>query len=559
MICKNCGANIESDSKFCAFCGCKCESENEAENALNMVVQNNIVEPVHEDKIAENNNKNSQTEQQNIGIDIREQNNETAENDNHSASETETLNKTPQIDYSYSASANVVDTASSALSFGGQKKKVLIAAGAAIASILAVILILFALTSNLAVKKMDKALDTHSAYEVNSLYSRASGNSKKTEKYDKAIAAFLNEVENDLNNKTYNDDDLKQNGYTVVYRDLSDDWGDLIYSENGDTIKPSVSGYNQHAWDIIQAIIDSRSQYCSGVAYRDNYQKPKEAIECFENVTEEDSFYQKVDDEISKCVDLYVEQTLAEAQKFIDNGNISDALSKIESINTYLEKLGLNSDTVQQKLKETKVKYAETYAKKAEDCFNNKDVNGAIGNIEVAIELAPDNADYKTKKDTYEMYIPFNLYVKENCLSVAKENDHFWGILEFDKTKKSNDNKDMNHSLTWYNNNNDSTASIIATYNLSGKYDTVSGVIYLFENNKDASDTGYFEAYGDGKLIYTSPKITKNVLPQNVSFSVTGIQKLELKFYGQGKGGFYGTGSNFGLSNLTASKDFPEN
>ena len=71
MICKNCGANIESDSKFCAFCGCKCESENEAENALNMVVQNNIAEPVHEDKIAENNNKNSQTEQQHIGIDIR--------------------------------------------------------------------------------------------------------------------------------------------------------------------------------------------------------------------------------------------------------------------------------------------------------------------------------------------------------------------------------------------------------------------------------------------------------------------------------------------------------
>lgn len=123
MICKNCGANIESDSKFCAFCGCKCESENEAENALNMVVQNNIAEPVHEDKIAENNNKNSQTEQQNIGIDIREQNNETAENDNHSASETETLNKTPQIDYSYSASANVVDTASSALSLAVKRKK----------------------------------------------------------------------------------------------------------------------------------------------------------------------------------------------------------------------------------------------------------------------------------------------------------------------------------------------------------------------------------------------------------------------------------------------------
>lgn len=67
-------------------------------------------------------------------------------------------------------------------------------------------------------------------------------------------------------------------------------------------------------------------------------------------------------------------------------------------------------------------------------------------------------------------------------------------------------------------------------YNLEGKYDTVTGTIFLENRTKNSDKISYFEAYGDGKLIYTSPKMTAGVLPQEISFDISGIQKLTLSF-----------------------------
>ena len=569
MYCKNCGAKIDNDSKFCINCGYQL---NTLVDAKEMESQNELISETPETTIVEDNEiqsndkenediKETGTKKENANEEIETEleskidiANEIAEPEENMELEDSTIDNETEIDNPLP----IVEIQESSFSSdNAQKKKIMTIAGVIVASIIALIVIIAVASSGAAERKMNKALDTQSAYEVNALYSQAYGDSKKLEKYDKTISQFLDKVLNSLNNTEYSDDDLAENGYTVVYRDLANDWGNLIYSEDGDTIEPSISYYNQTTWDEIQSIIKSRAAYCSGVAYRDSYKQPKEAIESFKQVTSDDSYYSRVDDEIAKCVDLYVEQTLAEAQELINNDDISGAISKIDSINNYLESNGLTSETVQEKLSETKNKYAESYVKKAEECFKNKDVEGAIGNIEVAIQLSPNNADYKSKKDTYEMYIPYELYIEDNCLSVDDDGD-FWGVIKFDKNEKSNNNKEMNHSMLWYNNSSDATVSIVATYNLEGKYDTVTGTIYLPEYEKNTSYTGYFKAYGDGKLIYTSPKVTKDVLPQKVSFSVTGIQNLKIKFYGQGEGGFLGSGPDFGVSKLTATKNFPK-
>ena len=43
----------------------------------------------------------------------------------------------------------------------------------------------------------------------------------------------------------------------------------------------------------------------------------------------------------------------------------------------------------------------------------------------------------------------------------------------------------------------------------------------------------YFEVYGDGKLLYTSPRIGRDVLPQSVSCTVSGVQTLTVVFKGE--------------------------
>ncbi len=434
-------------------------------------------------------------------------------------------------------------------------KKTGIIVGTSVAGFLVLLIIIIAVAvSSSPQHKMSKALASRNAGAVNTLYMQAQGNPNTQSKYDKAINNYLVLAAKEINNKEYSAEDIAQTGAGIVYTDLNNNWGDLLYSENGETIEPSISYYNQTAWDELQTIIKSKASYCRGVDLRDNQNQPKEAIEAFQNVSATDSNYAKVEDEINKSVDMYIEQTLAEVQTLIDEENIMDAYSRIGTIYTYLEENGLYSEAVEKKLEETRAKYAETYAQKAEACFKEKDVDGAIGNMEVAAMLAPDNAVYKTKLDTYEMYIPYELYIEENCLSVDNEGNSIH--LAFDQKDKSNNNKEMTHVLNWYTTNSaDQYIGVFATYNLAGKYDTVTGTLFLPEGDKNTSAKGYFEAYGDGKLLYTSPKIKKDMIPKDISFSVTGVQKLKIKFYATSDSIW---GTSFAISNLTATKSFPK-
>ena len=156
-----------------------------------------------------------------------------------------------------------------------------------------------------------------------------------------------------------------------------------------------------------------------------------------------------------------------------------------------------------------------------------------------------------TTTTTKELYEPLDLFMEENHY-YTQEDGEFWGVLSFNKNETSNDNKSMPHSITWYNNNNDESAALIANYSLDNHYKIVSGVLFLPVDSRDTEYCGYIEAYGDDELIYTSPSITGGFLPKEIEFSVVGITHLQIAFYGDGSGGMMGSGPSFGVSNLRA-------
>ena len=160
--------------------------------------------------------------------------------------------------------------------------------------------------------------------------------------------------------------------------------------------------------------------------------------------------------------------------------------------------------------------------------------------------------DYKTKYDTYQQYLPFYLYDEDNVLAV-EDIDANW--IHFDTHSISNDNKEMLHVIALGHNSYETTNIYNIQYNLGGKYDTVTGTIFIADTYKSTIQTSYFEAYGDGKLLYTSPKMEKGMLPQDIWFHVTDIQNLEIKFYTRTDSTLWS--SEIGVSNLTAQKDFP--
>ena len=507
MTCKNCGSEIKSGARFCTNCGA----------------------PVEQQPVAQ------------FVSDIA------TESAQHSFDVTGEI-PSEQMGFHETAAAN----AQTAADTSKKKNLVMIASAAAIA-VIAVMALILAITSVTATNDLKKALDSKDAYQVNSVYDAARGDSSKIEKYDQVIADTIESMQSDLNAHDFDTAALSDAGSAVTDY-ASSQWGTLMYNPDGETLSGSVSSANESAWESLTTLYDSKTNYCDGLyAYKTNGDY-EAAISSFTGVTEADSKFDDTATMIGECADAYISATLTAVEEKIAEGDINGGLQLLNAAEAYLDECGLSSgETAQQltaKIEETLASYADTYAQKAETCFKDKDVNGAIGNMEVAMELQPDNADYQTKYATYQQYIPFELYLEDNVLYEDETGD-IYGIVEFDDTQESNNNQTMTHSMRWWNNNDeDDGSSWNVYYNLEGKYDLVTGTIFLDNYSKDNKASVYFKAYGDGKLLYTSPKVSAGVLPQKIQFDVSGVQKLTLSFYGS-------ESTNGGVSNLVAQKAFP--
>ena len=508
MTCKNCGSEIKSGARFCTNCGAPAEQQPVAQSVSDIA-----------------------TESAQHSFDV--------------------TGETPseQMGVHETAAANVPTASDTA-----KKKKLVMIASVAAVAVIAVVALVLAITSMTAANDLKQAIDAKDAYRVNSVYDAARGDSSKMEKYDQVIADTIESMQSDLNAHDFDTAALSDAGSAVTDY-ASTQWGTLMYNPDGETLSGSVSSANEPAWEGLTTLYDSKINYCDGLyAYKTNGDY-ESAISSFTGVTEADSKFDDTATMIGECADAYIGATLTAVEEKIAEGDINGGLQLLNAAEAYLDECGLSSgETAQQltaKIEETLASYADTYAQKAETCFKDKDVNGAIGNMEVAMELQPDNADYKTKYDTYQQYIPFELYLEENVLYEDETGDIYGGVSEFNDVQKSNNNQEMAHSMIWYNNKDENDGSSWNLhYNFEGKYDVVTGTIFLTDYSRDDKASAYFEAYGDGKLLYTSPKVSAGVLPQHVQFNVSGVQKLTISFYGSDS--TYG-----GVSNLVAQKAFP--
>lgn len=505
MICKNCGSEIKNGAQFCTNCGAPVELQSSPQFV------------------------------QTVAKSVADLTDETF---------TEPL-----------ADAEIPSAKTKKATSVAKKKKMLIIGSIVAVVVIVVMALVLALSSFNATNELKQAIDSKDAYRVNSVYNAARDDSSKIEKYDQLIADTIESMQSDLNAHDFDTAALSNAGSAVTDY-ASSQWGTLLYNPDGQTLSGSVSSANEPAWEGLVTLYDSKTNYCDGLyAYKTNGDY-ESAISSFIGVTEADSEFDDTAALIGECADAYIDATLTAVEEKIAEGDINGGLQLLNAAEAYLDECGLSSgETAQEltaKVEETLASYADTYAQKAEACFNEKDVNGAIGNMEVAMELQPDNADYKTKYDTYQQYLPFNLYDEDNVIAVENI-DASWA--HFDTHATANDNTEMLHVISVGHNSYETTNVYNIQYNLAGKYGTVNGKMFIADTYKNTVQTSYFEAYGDGKLLYTSPKMEKGVLPQDISFDVTGVQKLELKFYTRTDSTIWS--SEVCVSNLVAQKAFP--
>lgn len=492
MKCNNCGSEIRENAKFCTTCGAPIT---EAENFVN-------------DSLNDKDINNADNKQNDI------------------------LNPTKVHTFN---------------------KKKLTVSVIAVCVFIAIIAVLSAVISNVtATNKLSNALNSGNAYEVNAIYSEAYDSNSKIEKYDKRIADFLDEVEEDLNSQNFDEDALVSGGEAVTNY-VKGQYGSLILSDDSPNISQSISISNQELWDEILMLIESKAEYCRGVYSYKTDNDYRQAIIKFSLVNENDSLYENSKTMLGECVDAYINSILQQVDEYIQKDDMGSGIDLLETAKSWLDENGVNSDEIQTKINEVLLSYAEKYAANAENAFKEQDVNAAIGNIEIAMELQPDNADYKAKYDTYQQYLPFYLYDEDNVIAI-EDIDADWD--HFNSDNIANDNSEMLHTIEIGHNSANSANIYNIQYNLKGKYDTVTGIMFIPQTYKSTVQSSYFEAYGDGKLLYTSPKMEKGILPQDISFNVSGVQKLEIKFYTKTESTLWGC--EVGISNLTAQKAFPE-
>lgn len=423
-----------------------------------------------------------------------------------------------------------------------------------VAMIIAAILIVSNVTST---KDLEEAIATKDAYNVNYVYSQAYDKESKLKKYDKIIGNTISEIKDDINNHDFENEALEY-GEEAVPNYCKSKWGTLVLSEESVNIESSISSGNRESWGELNSLLESKANYCDGLYFKVE-QKYGDAIENFSLVIEKDSNYEDAKAKINECFEEYADAVLKAVEEKISAGDISGAILMLETDIEHMKELGMNSEEIENRLDSVLSEYAKGYADKAEAEFKNHDVNAAIGNIEVAMELQPDNADFKAKYNMYIQYIPFNLYDEDNILSFSPHKQmRFYDDKEYIEAV----NKEYYANCINYRYFSGSDNGIIK-YILEGKYDTVTGVFLSPRANTQANRTGlcYFVAYGDGKKIYQSDVINAESKPIQFSFNVKDIQNLEIEFIGSNSSvygvGTYSYGDYAAISELTAQKNFP--
>lgn len=400
------------------------------------------------------------------------------------------------------------------------------------------------------------ALNNGDAYAAYLLYDDAVYNdAEKVEKYNEIARAKVDEIIKAL--VEYDYETAVTTSDNVVEDFLTAEYGTLVISDDFDFSLEDCLPYEDPKMEELDSAIDDALEYSDGVKHfvtREDSYDVANAIESMAVISETSPFYDNAQAKMVEYSKAYLDETMKTVDSYIASGDFASAVELISGLRSEFENMGLDTATVDKVLNAIVTDYAETYVKKAEEAFNKKDARAAIGNMDAALQLCPDNAEYKAKRDEYALYLPFELYKEENMLVIEKVN----GYIMFEGKKVANDNTEMQNCLEWAYDGDNYDVAVKVTYNLAGKYDYISGKMFLSEYDKSSTDRSKIKVYGDGKLIYESAEITSGVLPQDVWCNVSGVQNLVIEYYAQGNKSWVGYGADGNISNLIAQKNYPD-
>ncbi len=212
-------------------------------------------------------------------------------------------------------------------------------------------------------------------------------------------------------------------------------------------------------------------------------------------------------------------EALTVAGSLASEGNYADA---IEQINTAIKKIGNDEELVTRRTI-YEISYKDDIMSRIDSTYKNSGVEAVVALLKKAIAVVPNDEELQREYDTWKSRIPVGLttldyYTKTGYLYIDRDNDG-------DNYGTVYDSNIMGVILYHQ------PASV--EYYLDGKYNSLTGVIYVSERAKrlqaDISDDVIY-IYGDGILLASYSGFTYKDKPQKMNVDISGVEFLKISF-----------------------------
>lgn len=318
---------------------------------------------------------------------------------------------------------------------------------------------------------------------------------------------------------------------------------------------------------FISDIEISQNQYNSGMECF-NSSRYSEAVEYFMNVVSDDPLYSSAQEKISEAKQKLQDEITSAQNKeisnirtYISNGKFEDALYAIEDfksqtndteiiqvltdeiekavidemnkkIESYFADYDYSSaynyltqisytfayDAIDLKIRSLEDEYVDYAIENAEKDAASNNYEGASSIIEKAIqEVGADNSSLNEAYNEYRKHLP--IFIADMDYMSCE------GSVSVDNNLTDNTNVTYRHSLWidgWGKN------PYWVEYFTNGNYGKFTGVCGCSYENRSSSESKYFEVYGDGKLLYTSPTMTSSSIPVSFDIDIGNVRVVKI-------------------------------
>lgn len=221
----------------------------------------------------------------------------------------------------------------------------------------------------------------------------------------------------------------------------------------------------------------------------------------------------EIKDEAMNKMYAYVDERV---NKLLSDNAYVDAKKYLSNIDLYFS----DDETLSNMYKGIEETYVNSTIEKATEEFNAGNYEVAASTVKAAMEQVEDNAALLNKYEEYKTYIPTFI----NDLEYFTLN----GYIRNDGKVADNTNKYYSVAYSLYNWGSDPTCRV--EYLLNGKYTNFEGTCGVTFEERTNDGSQFFEVYGDGKLLYTSPVFTAGTMPSNFNIDISNVTILKIVY-----------------------------